>query len=92
MGALVLGGTAITPTDKSQPGMFMRRKYFQIISGGKKRKKSVKIVSGFIPSPSWLSRKVFSGLWPIFYLIIKGKNIVSGDGSASLSKSNISNI
>lgn len=91
-GAPAGGGTAITPTDQSQPAMFMRRKHFQIISGEKKIKKPVKIFSGFIPSLSWLSRKVFSGLWPIFYLIIKGKNIASGNGSASLSKSNILNI
>lgn len=52
----------------------------------------MKIVSGFIPSPSWLSRKVFSGLQPVFYLIIKGKSIAFGDVSASLSKSNILNI
>lgn len=54
------GVAAVTPTDQSQPGVFMRRKYFQIILGGKK---PVKIVSGFITSPSWLSKmssQVFS--------------------------------
>lgn len=39
-GAPAGGGTAITPTDQSQPGMFMRRKHFQIISGEKKIKKT----------------------------------------------------
>lgn len=80
-------GTAITPADQSQPVIFMRRKDFQIISGDlKKKKKIVQIVSDFIPSPSWLSRNIFSGLWPIFYLIFKGKNIAFGDVSGSLSK------
>lgn len=52
----------------------------------------MKIVSGFVPSASWLSRKIFSGLQPIFYLIIKGKSFAFGNVSASLSKVNILNI
>lgn len=78
-------------TYRPESGMFMRRKYFKLFWGGGK-KKTVKIVFSFVPSPSWLSRKIFWGLWPIFYLIIKGKNIAFGDVSASLSKSNILNI
>lgn len=69
-----------------------KKTFSNYFRGKKKKNNPVKIVSGFIPSLSWLSRKVFSGLWPIFYLIIKGKNIASGNGSASLSKSNILNI
>lgn len=34
------GGTAGTSKDQSQPGMFMRKKYFQIILGKKRKKKT----------------------------------------------------
>lgn len=76
---------------------FCEKKIFSKCSGaggwGGGVKKPVEIfVSGFILSPSWLSRKLLSGVWPIFYFIIKGKNISFSSVSASLSKSNILNI
>ena len=80
------GSTAMASTHQSQLGVFMRTKPFQ----GKKKWQTVDVlVSGFILSPSWLSGKLLSGVWPIFYFIIKGKNIVFSNVSARLGKSNI---
>lgn len=92
------GSAAITSTHRRQLSIFMRRKPFQSVRGGGGGKKKTPkplvevFVSGFILCPSWLSTKVLSGVWPMFYFIIKGGNIAFSNVSASLSKSNILNI